>query len=448
MAMPSKEEKYAVTNHAGVPLSSDSQSAAFGILRAKEAQKEGGAMEFRIKSAEALFVRRMKDDDSISTPLWTETLLQYGYEIALEQDGFALYSGMNTICRVDDDPYRSALCHLLINMPVPLMIEVTGQEFPHHMLHDPETDGGFADMIIDGDIAAPVAYQKMLLEKRKAGTYGQGAERMYFSDTVVPLQFNTKSAAVETMSTRPKTAVQLADLYNSAYRSDATITEFVAQLSKWEAPLRVKQKLLESPEYAIKVPKEVKAGFMKEEKGGWVRVRNVPPENKAAFLVHALRASTNDTGIGHGIYGGKAKAPWNYSTTTRSAPTSPGKRLNNKTTNKASAPDGDWREHTGRSKTTYTPPQRRHGAANGKFGFHSVKKWFPHLDEKQAGEVMCKLRHNNCGDAGVAVWEKWILDTCLFDIKTQLDGLVEDLGDIPFRDEFHLLVDCDKEYDL
>jgi hypothetical protein len=445
--MPSQEEKYAVTNHVGMPLSSDSQSAAFGILRAKEAQKEGGAMEFRIKSAEALFVRRMKDDDSICTPLWTETLLQYGYEIVLEQDGFALYSGMKTICRVDDDPYRSALCHLLINIPVPLMIEVTGQEFPHHMLYDPETDDDLSIMIVDGDVSAPVAYQRMLLEKRINGTYGNGAERMYFSDKVVPLEFSTQDFVVDAMTTRTKTAIQLADIYHAAYRSDETINEFIKRLSSWEAPLRVKQKLLESPEFAMKVTKDVKVGFMKREKGGWVSVRNVPPENKAAFLVHALRVSTNDVGIGHGIFGGKAKTPWNHSTTTGSAPASPGKRPK-KTTSKVSFPDGNWREHKDRSMMNYIPPQKRQGAANGKFGFHSVKKWYPHLDEKQAAEVMQKLRSNNCGDAGLVVWEKWIMETCLYDIKTELDSLVDDLGHIPFRDEFDLLVDCDAVYDL
>jgi len=286
-----------VTDHLRVPLRTDAQSVALSILRAKEAIKPGGAMRFRLQAAEALFVRRLRDDDTVVPPLWTQLLSQLGIGIELKDDGFHVYNQKGEVMRYDDDPYRSGLRYYLRDIPVPVSIEVTGQEYPNHLMYEDGLPQDLVDMVSNCGIEAPAHYQAYLVEKRAEGTYGNGAEKLYGSATIKPLSFdkyNGGQLKISTKCTNANTSIYVMNAFKKAHIHNCTVEEFSVRLDEWKAPSRIKQKLLESPEYCVHVSSETK----KEIKSGhWSRIRDVPVGKQTEFLVHMLRKALEDEAL-------------------------------------------------------------------------------------------------------------------------------------------------------
>lgn len=287
-----------VTDHLGAPLRTDAQSVAFGLLRAKEATKPGGAMDFRLKAYEALFVRRMRDDDTVIPPLWTQFLSQLGIQIELKDDGFHVHNEDGKVERYEDDPYRSGLRYYLRDIPVPVSIEVTGQEYPNHLSYEDGVPQSLVDMVDNSEIAAPAHYQAYLVKKRTEGTYGGGAEKLYGSSKIKPLKFNgidfDRHLREAKNCTNANTSVYVMNVFKRALMNNTTVAEFAARLDGWKAPSRIKQKLLESPEYCVTVSIDTK----KEIKSGrWRRVKDVPVEKHVEFLVHMLRKALEDEAL-------------------------------------------------------------------------------------------------------------------------------------------------------
>lgn len=286
-----------VTDHLRVPLRTDAQSVALCMLRAKEAVDPGGAMRFRLKATEALFVRRLRDDDTVVPPLWTQLLSQLGIGIELKDDGFHIYDEKGGVMRYDDDPYRSGLRHFLRDIPVPVSIEVTGQEYPNHILYEDGVPKNLVDMVGDCKIEAPAHYQAYLVQKRENGTYGDGAEKLYGSSKTKPLSFahfDVRQLREAKNCTNANTSVHVMNAFKHAYMHNTTIDQFSKKLDEWKAPPRIKQKLLESPEYSVVVSNETK----KEIKSGhWGRIKDVPAGKHVEFLVYMLRKSLEDEAL-------------------------------------------------------------------------------------------------------------------------------------------------------
>jgi len=279
-----------VTDSDGAFLKRDMQSAALGVMRAKEARQEGGAMAFRMECSEALFARALKDSEMVQAPLWCRVLNQYGYDVRLRDDGFDLYDLRigGSVKSYEDDPYRSGLKYLLKDVPVSFNIDVTGQEFPEHMQDEEETPGALLRLVEEGDFRAPLEYQKFLVEKRRRGTYGQGVEGLYGASRVEPIKLGEKTAK---LFNDTQGGVQLGVKFARAKSKKMSLQSFVNELRDWTLPLRLKTKILENPEYRVTVSNGVKKRFKSDSDMAWASVDEVPDDFAAEFLVHALRLS-------------------------------------------------------------------------------------------------------------------------------------------------------------